>query len=179
MCDDSANDGQGSLRTSCGTQTYVSPEILGNKPYGTKTDMWSFGIIVFILLSGYPPFVDNDKRALFRKIRKGDFEFHPDYWGGISEEAKQLVRGLLTVDPTKRFSSKEVLDTMWIHFDGEDSMASNDAMEQNFAKLKRFNTKRKVRAAVSSVIAINKLATLTTLEGTDLFIPTSTTPKSQ
>lgn len=172
-CDDSANDGQGSLRTSCGTQTYVSPEILRNKPYGTKSDMWSLGVIVFILLSGYPPFTDSDKRALFRKIQKGKFDFHPDYWGGISEEAKEMVKGLLTVDPKKRLSAKELLETEWIHFDANESLASYDVMEPNFAKLKRFNTKRKVRAAVSTVVAINRLTTLATVVGREVVIPTT------
>jgi serine/threonine protein kinase len=135
--------------------------------------MWSLGVIVFILLSGYPPFTDSDKRALFRKIQKGKFDFHPDYWGGISEEAKEMVKGLLTVDPKKRLSAKELLETEWIHFDANESLASYDVMEPNFAKLKRFNTKRKVRAAVSTVVAINRLTTLATVVGREVVIPTT------
>ena len=122
--------------------------------------MWSLGVIVFILLSGYPPFTDNDKRALFRKIRTGAYEFHPDYWDGISDDAKNLVKGLLTVDPKERLSSKQVLGNRWTYGEGDQSMASYSVMEPNFAKLKRFNSKRKVRAAVSTVVAVNKLTTV-------------------
>ena len=139
-CDDSANDGQGSLRTACGSQMYVAPEILSNNPYGTKADMWSLGVIVFILLSGYPPFVDDDTKSLFRMIRHATYEFHPDYWDGISDDAKNLVKGLLTVDPKERLSSKQVLGSRWTFGEWDQSMASYDVMEPNFAKLKRFHT---------------------------------------
>ena len=54
--------------------------------------MWSFGVILYILLGGYPPFHDDNQRTLFRKICKGDYTFHPDYWAGVSEDAKDLIK---------------------------------------------------------------------------------------
>ena len=90
------------LRTQCGTPGYVAPEIIKGVPYGTKSDMWSLGVIIYILLGGYPPFIDHDQRKLFDKIKKGKFEFHPEYWRAVSQESKDLISSLLTVDPNKR-----------------------------------------------------------------------------
>ena len=73
------------LTTQCGTPGYVAPEILEGVPYDTRSDMWSLGVIVYILLGGYPPFIEQNQRELFRKIRKGQFEFH---------EGKNLSRGI-------------------------------------------------------------------------------------
>merc|ERR1711966_159928 len=84
-----------SLTTQCGTPGYVAPEILEGTPYDTKADMWSVGVILYILLGGYPPFIENNQRELFRKIRRGDFEFHEEYWGAISADAKGLISSLL------------------------------------------------------------------------------------
>lgn len=57
--------------------------------------MWSFGVILYILLGGYPPFHDDNQRTLFRKICKGDYTFHPDYWSGVSDDAKDLIKYVL------------------------------------------------------------------------------------
>ena len=58
------------------SQGYVAPEILNGVPYDERSDMWSIGVILYILLGGYPPFIDDNQRKLFRKIRKGKYEFH-------------------------------------------------------------------------------------------------------
>jgi len=68
-----------SLTTQCGTPGYVAPEILEGKPYDTQADMWSLGVIVYILLGGYPPFIEQNQRELFRKIRKAQYQFHDEY----------------------------------------------------------------------------------------------------
>lgn len=91
-----------SLTTQCGTPGYVAPEILEGTPYDTKADMWSVGVILYILLGGYPPFIENNQKDLFRKIRKGQYEFHEEYWGTVSAEAKELISSLLTVKPHNR-----------------------------------------------------------------------------
>ena len=56
--------------------------------------MWSLGVIVYILLGGYPPFIEQNQRDLFRKIRKGQYEFHEEYWGQVSGDAKELISSL-------------------------------------------------------------------------------------
>ena len=65
-----------SLVTQCGTPNYVVSEVLNEHPYETKVDVWSVGVILYISLSGYPPFIGDNQRDLFRKIRKGDYKFH-------------------------------------------------------------------------------------------------------
>lgn len=147
-----------SLTTQCGTPGYVAPEILEGQSYDTKADMWSIGVILYILLGGYPPFIENDQRKLFRKIRKGDYEFHDEYWGAISEEAKTLIGSLITVDPSQRLTAQEALQNSWIMED-EEKLLKND-LGNNLTEFKKFNAKRKFKAAVKSVMAVNKLSSL-------------------
>jgi calcium/calmodulin-dependent protein kinase I len=146
------------LKTQCGTPGYVAPEILEGIPYDTQADMWSLGVIVYILLGGYPPFIEQNQRELFRKIRKGQFEFHDEYWGQVSKEAKHLISSLLTVHPTKRMDGPDSLTDKWITA-GDDVLASND-LGTNLDKLRSFNGKRKLRAAVQTIMAAHKLTSL-------------------
>lgn len=127
-------------------------------PYGLQADMWSLGVIVFILLGGYPPFADKNQRDLFRKIRKGQYEFQPDYWNQVSEEAKDLIRSLLTVDPTKRSTAGKVLEHKWVK--GSDEVLVKYNLGPNLEEFRKFNAKRKMKAAIKAVIATNKLTSL-------------------
>jgi len=146
------------LRTQCGTPGYVAPEILEGVPYGTQADMWSLGVIAFILLGGYPPFIEENQRDLFRKIRKGQYEFHEEYWGGVSDEAKDLITSLLSVNPETRFSAQDALNHSWIKSD--DTYLEGKDLGVNLAQFKRFNAKRKFKSAVKAVIVVNKLSSL-------------------
>jgi calcium/calmodulin-dependent protein kinase I len=147
-----------SLTTQCGTPGYVAPEILEGTPYDERADMWSVGVILYILLGGYPPFIESTQRDLFRKIRKGDYEFHEEYWGTVSAEAKGLISSLLTVDASLRLTAKQGLENEWIT--GDDAKLANRDLDANMKKLRNFNAKRKFRAAVSTVMAANKLNSL-------------------
>jgi calcium/calmodulin-dependent protein kinase I len=91
------------LVTACGTPGYVAPEILEGKPYGKTVDIWSIGVITYILLCGYPPFHDDNHNALFKKIKKGKFQFDSPYWDNVSDDAKDLISQMLVVDPEKRY----------------------------------------------------------------------------
>lgn len=135
----------------------MAPEILNGVPYDESADMWSVGVILYILLGGYPPFIDDNQRRLFRKIRKGQYEFHPEYWATISEDAKVLIRNLLMVDASQRLSAREALNSNWIAVVSDDQLTKHD-MGTNLHNLRKFNGKRKFRAAVASVIAVNKLS---------------------
>mmetsp|Transcript_12876 Transcript_12876/g.19265 ORF Transcript_12876/g.19265 Transcript_12876/m.19265 type:complete len:362 (-) Transcript_12876:326-1411(-) len=146
------------LTTQCGTPGYVAPEILEGTPYGCKADMWSLGVIVYIILGGYPPFIESNQRELFRKIRRGQYEFHEEYWGGVSADAKDLISKLLTVDPSKRFSAEEALGCKWMQMGG-DELAAVD-LGVNLAEFKKFNAKRKFKGAVQAVILANKMTSL-------------------
>lgn len=142
------------LKTQCGTPGYVAPEILMGVPYGTKADMWSIGVILYILLGGYPPFIENNQRDLFRKIKAGEYEFHKDYWDNVSKEAKVLISSLLTVDPKRRLSAREALRNPWIS-QGDDTLIGKD-LGVNLVEFRKFNAKRKLRAAVRAITISNR-----------------------
>jgi serine/threonine protein kinase len=163
---DRENAGRGSLCFQCGTLEYMSPEIVKGglnaatyktvEPYGTKTDMWSFGDILFILLGGYPPFVANSiyELRVCHKIREGTINFD-QYFSRVSDGAKTLISSLLTVDPRRRLSAQEALDSDWI-LTKDEVLDKNVLTEEYLERLRRFNAKRKVRAAVWSVLATRK-----------------------
>jgi calcium/calmodulin-dependent protein kinase I len=159
-----------SLTTQCGTPGYVAPEILEGTPYDERADMWSVGVILYILLGGYPPFIESTQRDLFRKIRKGEYEFHEEYWGTVSIEAKELISSLLTVDSNERLTAKQGLENEWIL--GDDVKLAKRDLGVNLEKFRNFNGKRKLRAAVSAIIAMNKLSSL----GESFAKPTGTVP---
>mmetsp|Transcript_16332 Transcript_16332/g.23951 ORF Transcript_16332/g.23951 Transcript_16332/m.23951 type:complete len:320 (-) Transcript_16332:460-1419(-) len=143
------------LTTQCGTPGYVAPEILKGVPYGTGVDMWSLGVIVFILLGGYQPFEGNTQKELFRAIKTGSFEFIPEFWDNISNGAKYLIKSLLTVDPKKRLSAQDALQNEWISETGSVLMEKN--LGKNLEELKKFNARRKFKAGVHAVLLTNKL----------------------
>merc|ERR1719270_23678 len=104
------------LFTVCGTPTYVAPEILAETGYGVKVDVWAVGVILYILLCGYPPFSSrtNNQEELFDQILSGLFEFNSPDWDDISYPAKELISWSLVVDPLQRYSAKEILQHPWI-----------------------------------------------------------------
>lgn len=100
----------------CGTPNYVAPEILSESGYDHKVDVWAAGVIAFVLLCGFPPFVspDNDQDELFDQILTGKFEFSSPAFDTISDQAKQLISSMLQVDPEERASAKQVYMHPWI-----------------------------------------------------------------
>jgi calcium/calmodulin-dependent protein kinase I len=134
----------------CGTPGYVAPELLEKTPYDWQCDMWSLGVVVFILPGGYAPFEEKEQRALFSKIIKADYEFHEEYWTTISNDAKDLIRSLLTLDPRKRLIASQALEHKWIT--ASDHVLADQDLGVNLTNLKKFNAKRKWRAAVKTVV---------------------------
>jgi len=102
------------LMTSCGSPGYVAPEILTAESYDKSVDMWSVGVILYILLSGYPPFYADSAPALFKKIMDVKYDFDDSVWDDISDSAKDLIRNLLVKDPSKRFTAQQCLTHPWI-----------------------------------------------------------------
>ncbi|CAB3375697.1 Hypothetical predicted protein [Cloeon dipterum] len=100
----------------CGTPTYVAPEILAETGYGLKVDIWAAGVILYILLCGFPPFVSasNDQEELFDLILSAQFDFPSPYWDPISDPARELVASMLQPDQSLRFSAEDVLDHPWL-----------------------------------------------------------------
>ncbi|CAI5702446.1 unnamed protein product [Peronospora effusa] len=135
------------LVTACGTPGYVAPEILEGKPYGKTVDIWSIGVITYILLCGYPPFHDDNHNALFKKIKKGTFQFDSPYWDHVSDDAKDLISQMLVVDPEKRATVDQLLAHRWVTGTEIATVQLTSALEE----LRRFNARRKFKAAVSTV----------------------------
>uniref|UniRef100_W5N359 non-specific serine/threonine protein kinase n=2 Tax=Lepisosteus oculatus TaxID=7918 RepID=W5N359_LEPOC len=108
-----------SLATPCYTPYYVAPEVLGPEKYDKSCDMWSLGVIMYILLCGYPPFYSNHGLAISpgmkKRIRMGQYEFPNPEWSEVSEEAKQLIRHLLKTEPTQRMTITEFMNHPWIN----------------------------------------------------------------
>lgn len=107
-----------SLQTPCYTPYYVAPEVLGPEKYDKSCDMWSLGVIMYILLCGYPPFYSNHGMAISpgmkKRIRNGQYEFPAPEWSRVSKDAKELIRGLLKTDPDERLTITEVMSNSWI-----------------------------------------------------------------
>ncbi|XP_015254728.1 PREDICTED: calcium/calmodulin-dependent protein kinase type 1D-like [Cyprinodon variegatus] len=130
----------GVMSTACGTPGYVAPEVLAQKPYSKAVDCWSIGVITYILLSGYPPFFEENETQLFSKIMRADYAFHSPFWDDISESAKDFIRNLMEKNPTTRFTTEQALRHPWIaEHTAKDLDIYQSVCEQmgrNFAKSK-------------------------------------------
>ncbi|XP_023326569.1 calcium/calmodulin-dependent protein kinase type 1 [Eurytemora carolleeae] len=127
----------GVMATACGTPGYVAPEVLAQKPYGKAVDVWSIGVISYILLCGYPPFYDENDANLFAQILKGEFEFDSPYWDDISDDAKDFIRNLMCVNVEQRLTCDLSLQHKWIT--GSQSERNihatvSEQLKKNFAK---------------------------------------------
>ncbi|GAA0178692.1 non-receptor serine/threonine protein kinase [Lithospermum erythrorhizon] len=134
-----------------GSVDYVSPEALSRQKITTKTDIWSLGVILYILLSGYPPFFAPSNQQKQQMIMSGHFSFYEATWKNISSSAKQLISDLLKVNPEMRPSAEQILEHPWVIGDS----AKEDPMDAEIvSRLQSFNARRKFRAAaLASVLS--------------------------
>jgi len=164
------------LHTACGTPSYVAPEVLRTEVegtgYGRECDLWSLGVILYILLCGFPPFYHENTRELYKQIKKGQFDFPDPFWTEISKEAKDLVRKLLTVDPVKRYTADQVLSHPWIA-EGKASLRSFGS--QHTQRLAIIQSRRILKRAVHMIIAANKfLSVVKSLSPEEQQLPSAT-----
>ncbi|KDO24386.1 CAMK/CAMK1 protein kinase [Saprolegnia parasitica CBS 223.65] len=147
--------GNNMMQTACGTPGYVAPEILEGKPYGGEVDMWSLGVITYILLCGFPPFYDENNATLFATIKAGAYDFPSPYWDNVSDSAKDLINHMLVVDPKKRFTSEDVLNHPWV----KDPNEAKDTQLSSFtAEMRRYNARRRFRAGVMAAKALRSMS---------------------
>lgn len=136
------------LLTKCGTPSFVAPEILHGVPYNHLVDMWSAGVLIYMLLGGYPPFQAKNQRELFRKVRASDYVFHEKEWDSVSVGAKKLIASCLTVDPHKRIEASHALkENVWLNDTTTDDVLSLRSLNDALVGIKHFNAKRKLKGA--------------------------------
>ncbi|XP_055805522.1 calcium-dependent protein kinase-like [Solanum dulcamara] len=138
-------------RDIVGSAYYVAPEVL-RRSYGKEADVWSAGVILYILLSGVPPFWDETEKGILRAILKGEIDFQSDPWPSISNSAKDLVRKMLTQDAKNRITSAEVLEHPWLQ-SGEASDKPIDSAV--LSRMKQFRAMNKLKKLALKVIAEN------------------------
>ncbi|CAL8138754.1 unnamed protein product [Orchesella dallaii] len=129
-----------------GTPGYLSPEVLKKEPYGKPVDIWACGVILYILLVGYPPFWDEDQHRLYAQIKAGAYDYPSPEWDTVTAEAKNLINLMLTVNPNKRITAAEALKHPWIC--QRERVASLVHRQETVDCLKKFNARRKLKGAI-------------------------------
>jgi len=102
------------LKTKVGTPYYVAPEVLTGSSYDQTSDLWSCGVIMYVLLCGYPPFSGDSDAEVLKKVKAGKFGFKPRDWKDVTEDAKTLIKSLLQMSPKERLTADEALSHAWI-----------------------------------------------------------------
>ena len=147
------------MTTPCGTPGYVAPEVIAtpSRGYSTACDVWSMGVILFILLVGQPPFHSDkdDQSELFEQIKSGRFEMNPRDWAEVSEDAKELVKRILVVDPTRRITAHQILNHRWMKIDSE--QLRDKHLGGTMSAMKRFVARRRLRKAIRGVLTIVRM----------------------
>lgn len=117
------------LQATCGTPIYMAPEVINAHDYSQQCDIWSIGVIVYMLLSGDPPFMGSSEDKLFEHIKRGDLNFSASVWQSVSEAAKDVLQKLLRVDPADRITANELLDNPWITGDTSSVQRPSNVLE--------------------------------------------------
>ncbi|XP_016324055.1 calcium/calmodulin-dependent protein kinase type IV-like [Sinocyclocheilus anshuiensis] len=147
-------DEQVMMKTVCGTPGYCAPEILRGNAYGPVVDMWSVGVILYILLCGFEPFFDpRGDQYMYSRILNCDYEFVSPWWDEVSLNAKDLVSKLIVLDPHKRLTVKQALEHPWVL----GKVARFSHMDTTQRKLQEFNARRKLKAAMKAVVATSRM----------------------
>ena len=132
-----------------GSPSYVAPEVLQSVPhYSSACDVWSLGVIVYVMLSGIPPFFGKTDEIMFRRIRTGKYRFYEEYWSLVSQDARDFVSKVLVVDPAKRATIADLLRHPWLV-----ANQSDVHLASAMTKLKTFNAKRKLRVRAAPCCA--------------------------
>lgn len=136
----------------CGTPLYVAPEILEGTGYGPESDMWSAGVLFYILHVGYAPFYHEEQFVLFRKIKRGVFKFHDEYWKDISNDCKNLISSLIVVNPFERANASDALNFPYLKH------TSEKELEEAVKNLKKIQTLGRMKKVALGIIVSNRLS---------------------
>ncbi|KAI0090048.1 kinase-like domain-containing protein [Irpex rosettiformis] len=138
------------LHSLAGSFGYVAPEVLNKSGHGKAVDMWSTGIITYVLLSGYSPFRSDDVKELIRETTAAKIEFHERYWKNISQEAKDFILALLDPDPSKRLTAEQALLHVWVTTHVPSSEYDLSGLRDNF------NPRARWKAAIAGARALHR-----------------------
>ncbi|XP_061886806.1 calcium/calmodulin-dependent protein kinase type II subunit beta isoform X2 [Entelurus aequoreus] len=166
-----------------GTPGYLSPEVLRKEAYGKPVDIWAcgnklvsflectlitftiyslmcvcvcvcVGVILYILLVGYPPFWDEDQHKLYQQIKAGAYDFPSPEWDTVTPEAKNLINQMLTINPAKRITAQEALKHPWVC--QRSTVASMMHRQETVECLKKFNARRKLKGAILTTMLVSR-----------------------
>ncbi|XP_016302765.1 calcium/calmodulin-dependent protein kinase type II subunit beta isoform X10 [Sinocyclocheilus anshuiensis] len=137
-----------------GTPGYLSPEVLRKEAYGKPVDIWACGVILYILLVGYPPFWDEDQHKLYQQIKAGAYDFPSPEWDTVTPEAKNLINQMLTINPAKRIMAQEALKHPWVC--QRSTVASMMHRQETVECLKKFNARRKLKGAILTTMLVSR-----------------------
>ncbi|XP_002170610.2 calcium/calmodulin-dependent protein kinase type II subunit alpha isoform X1 [Hydra vulgaris] len=148
-----------------GTPGYLSPEVLRREPYGKPVDIWACGVILYILLVGYPPFWDEDQHRLYAQIKAAAYDYPSPEWDTVTKEAKELIDSMLTLDVKKRVTAAEALKHPWIS--DRHACASTFHRQETINGLKRFNARRKLKGAFLTSLIVSAGAKVLSTTGNE------------
>jgi len=130
-----------------GTAYYIAPEVLDSF-YTEKCDVWSCGVILYVMLSGYPPFPGRDNETIMRNVMKGKYNFNHSVWNTVSPGAKKFIERMLTFDPSKRCSAEEALHDPWFMQFMDQSALSQPIAHETLDRLRSYRTNTRIQEAV-------------------------------
>uniref|UniRef100_A0A671RAN7 calcium/calmodulin-dependent protein kinase n=1 Tax=Sinocyclocheilus anshuiensis TaxID=1608454 RepID=A0A671RAN7_9TELE len=137
-----------------GTPGYLSPEVLRKDPYGKPVDIWACGVVLYILLVGYPPFWDEDQHKLYQQIKAGAYDFPSPEWDTVTPEAKNLINQMLTINPAKRITAEQALKHPWVC--QRSTVASMMHRQETVECLRKFNARRKLKGAILTTMLVSR-----------------------
>ncbi|XP_035848294.1 calcium/calmodulin-dependent protein kinase type II subunit gamma-like isoform X23 [Sander lucioperca] len=137
-----------------GTPGYLSPEVLRKDPYGKPVDIWACGVILYILLVGYPPFWDEDQHKLYQQIKAGAYDFPSPEWDTVTPEAKNLINQMLTINPAKRITADQAIMHPWVC--QRSTVASMMHRQETVECLRKFNARRKLKGAILTTMLVTR-----------------------
>ncbi|XP_065888605.1 calcium/calmodulin-dependent protein kinase type II delta chain-like isoform X2 [Dysidea avara] len=139
-----------------GTPGYLSPEVVNKEKYGKAIDMWACGVILYILLVGYPPFWHDDQKKLYQQIKTAKYDFPSPEWDTVSQDAKNLIKIMLELDPSQRITAEDALRHPWIT--KRESLVPGFHRQNTINGIKKFLLRRKFKAAIHTTMFTHRFS---------------------
>eukprot|EP00033_Pygsuia_biforma_P003041 GCRY01003343.1.p1 GENE.GCRY01003343.1~~GCRY01003343.1.p1 ORF type:complete len:568 (+),score=19.48 GCRY01003343.1:104-1807(+) len=154
------------MESTVGSELFMAPEVLKGKAYTMSCDIWSLGVICYIMLCGYPPFSPDDRKSMSSAIIQGKFNFEGEVWNNISVGAKDLVARMLRVDPSMRYSAVEAFNHPWIQTHSGDASEASSSYGKDtplptvVEMMRGYNAERRFKKAALALIAVNRFLSI-------------------